>query len=421
MEGLKFSLEKIAEIAKEDGLSDIHIVPETPIRKRVFGELRIVDPFLTLSVEETQSFLEYLKEYLSVSRRLVLDKEIKEYLNATVVLSLQGMRFRCQVSKSAESGWKFVFRKLSDKIPKLDTLGYSKEVLDGFYAHFINPYKNNQKIGGLGIFVGATGSGKSTSMAALLREVADCKIAVITLEDPAEYLFNEKSLGFKPIALFDQKEQGVHFQSFSSALRSAMREDPDVVMVGEIRDESSLILALQIALSGHFVITTFHASSVEETLQRLIEMGKNRTSDIQTVLASVLKFIIYQNLAPATDGRRTLVYQALFFDNNQKQKVARGDIGLISADIDQTKFSESLASVLIRRVKENKILPQTAFSFISDEDFKRELEEKLGRSLDAEYNCSTGRLMPQSSQSLQEGLEQGLGQDGGESDNGFVL
>ena len=148
------------------------------------------------------------------------------------------------------------------------------------------------------LFVGPTGSGKTASMAALVNHINQTRaVHIITLEDPIEFVHNRNQ------ALVRQREVGVHVASFSEGLRDALREDPDVILVGEMRDLETIQLALTAAETGHLVISTLHASRAPTTIDRIVDVfPEHRQSQIRLQLAECLRGIVAQRLLPGADG-----------------------------------------------------------------------------------------------------------------------
>jgi twitching motility protein PilT len=160
---------------------------------------------------------------------------------------------------------------------------------------------------GLIILAGPTGHGKSTTLAAMVSMIADRRRGhIITIEDPIEYIFEQRK------SIISQREVGVDTPSFSSALRSALREDPDVVLVGEMRDLETVEAALQMAETGHLVLTSLHTNSASQTAERIIGMfPSERQNQVRQQLADMLVGIISQRLLPKVQGGRTLVSEVL--------------------------------------------------------------------------------------------------------------
>lgn len=190
-------------------------------------------------------------------------------------------RFRVNKFKT-NSGTSFAIRPLSPSIPTMEMVGFSKEVIQALET----------KRQGLIIVTGPTGSGKSTALAAMIEYLnARHPLNIISIEDPIEYLYSSKR------SVVQQREVGRDVGDFSTAVRSAMRESPDVILVGEIRDYHTLKACLQAAETGHLVFATLHTKGVASTLMRMLDMAPaNERSEVSAMLASSYQMVIYQKL-----------------------------------------------------------------------------------------------------------------------------
>jgi twitching motility protein PilT len=209
-----------------------------------------------------------------------------------------GTRFRCNMfwfAGKRQPG--LSLRKLNAKIPTLDEIGAPKIV--GSFA---------QRSSGLVLVTGATGSGKSTTLAALIDTINQNSNAhIITVEDPIEYVYQNK------MSSITQREVGQDASSFSKALQGALREDPDVILIGEIRDRATAEAAMTAAETGHLVFSTLHTTSAAKTIERMTDFFDSHEKDLmRNVLASVLSGIVSQILVPDRDHKtRQLVCEIM--------------------------------------------------------------------------------------------------------------
>ena len=195
-------------------------------------------------------------------------------------------RFRASVVKQ-RLGWEMVFRVISTNIRTMDELGLPEAIRPLLKYH-----------NGLVLVTGAVGSGKSTTLAALINEINnDREDHIITLEDPIEYVI--ESAGCQ----VNQREVHTHTDSFSTALRAALREDPDVIMVGEMRDLETISLAITAAETGHLVLATLHTGSAARTLDRVLDVfPTEQREQIRIMVGESLRGIVSQQLVPKADG-----------------------------------------------------------------------------------------------------------------------
>jgi len=197
-------------------------------------------------------------------------------------------RFRCNIYKQRGT-FAAAIRMLPLEIPPFDTLGLPETIL-----------RFTRKLRGLVLFTGATGCGKSTTLASLVDIInAENNYHILTIEDPVEYLHSHKK------SMVTQREIGEDAASFASALRSALREDPDVIMVGEMRDKETMSIALSAAETGHLVLSTLHTIGAVKTIDRILDsFPPDQQNQIRSQLATVLEGIVSQQLLPMAGGNR---------------------------------------------------------------------------------------------------------------------
>src|SRR4051794_38814714 len=280
---MAFDLDAALAEAHRVGASDLHVkVPSVP-RVRVGGVLQplaLADP---ITPAETETLMHQVLG--SPTKRDQFEQrgavEVSYYTNEA--------RFRASVFRQRGSV-ALIFRLITEA-PKADGLGIPSVVLDWSSAHQ-----------GLVIVGGPTGSGKSTTSAVVLRlinEQRQCHI--VTIEDPIEYLHPDIE------ALVSQREIGVDAPSFHDALRSALRQDPDVILIGEVRDEETAMTALRAAETGHLVFCTIHTSGAAESIQRFVELFGERNEHVaRELLAASLVGVVSQRLIPTSDGALVL-------------------------------------------------------------------------------------------------------------------
>lgn len=277
-------LQLILKRAIELGASDIHLktgsVPVVRVKKR----LQKLEDFPALD-ERVMELI--VKEVLEKNRRKMA--EFEEFGEADTSYSLPGVaRFRVNVYKQRTSVG-LAFRTIPFNIPPFESLNLP-EVMKKVVLE-------NTK--GLILVTGPTGSGKSTTLASLINIInATRGDVIVTIEDPIEYLFRDNK------SFIVQREVGIDTSSFARGLRAALREDPDVIMVGEIRDPETAVIALQAAETGHLVMSTLHTLDAKETINRFIGMFNLEVREqVRIQLAETLIAIFSQRLLPRADGK----------------------------------------------------------------------------------------------------------------------
>lgn len=280
-EGLEVpdSLRATLELANDVGASDLHLGDGGPPVMRVGGVLTTM-PMAPVAGKRVRPLVEAM--LTAVGRRRLADG-----LAVDFSFSVDGVG-RCRGNAyRALKGFNLAVRVLPETVPTLRDLRLPGSLAS--LAEFPS---------GLVLFVGPTGSGKTASMAALVNHINQTRaVHIITLEDPIEFVHNRNQ------ALVRQREVGVHVASFSEGLRDALREDPDVILVGEMRDLETIQLALTAAETGHLVISTLHASRAPTTIDRIVDVfPEHRQSQIRLQLAECLRGIVAQRLLPGADG-----------------------------------------------------------------------------------------------------------------------
>jgi len=255
----------------------------------------------------------------------------------TSFTSEDGERFRANLHHQLGSRGA-VLRRIRRDIPQLETLGVPDQLLSRWAT----------SKSGLIIVSGATGSGKSTTLAALLDRINHTEARhIVTIEDPVEYLFSNN------LSLFTQREVGIDTPSFAEGLRRSLRQNPDIIFLGEIRDTESAITAMQAAETGHLVVTTLHAAACADVLERLeLLFPPHERQSIRKALASQLLGVLCQCLLPAMAGGRIPACE--FFSNaaSSRTLIAEGRLDQIGEFIaradprEASSFSESLLTLV---------------------------------------------------------------------------
>jgi len=282
-------LDKIFRTAVQYKASDIYITTGSKPVLRINGDLILIEehPVFTKKVAE-----EYLLEIMNDEQR----KYFAKNLDLDFSLDIPSIaRFRVNVFVQRK-GIAAAFRLIPEAVHTIDELGLP-EVLK-----HISKQKN-----GLVIVTGPTGSGKSTTLAAMLNEINETHAHhVITIEDPIEFVHENKK------CIIEQREVKTHTLSFQRALRSALREDPDVILVGEMRDLETIALAITAAETGHLVFGTLHTTGAQGTVNRIIDVfPTNQQDQIRTQLSTAIIGVLSQCLIPKIGGGRVAAYEML--------------------------------------------------------------------------------------------------------------
>lgn len=296
------SIVEIMRIAHEAGASDVHITVGVPPKMRVNGNLIAMDFPKMLPANTLEVVLEVMSE---VQRERF--EERGEYDMSFAIPELG--RYRVNAYKQRGT-CAMALRLVSTQVPAPEVLGVPDSV--------INLYERKR---GLILVTGPTGSGKSTTLAAIIDKINNNRDAhVITLEDPIEYLHQHK------MAMVNQREIGLDSQSYANALRAALREDPDVILVGEMRDFETISVAITAAETGHLVLSTLHTIGAASTVDRVIDVfPPHQQQQIRVQFANVLEAVISQQLIPTMDGRgRVAAFEVMHANHAVRNLIREG-------------------------------------------------------------------------------------------------
>lgn len=295
------SINQLLETAVKNKASDLHLTVGRPPMLRVYGELVPIDGEEELN---HNSVIELVSPLLNEQRQMVLGKVGQ--VDFSYGLPNLG-RFRVNIfrQRGTVSG---VLRLIPTKIPTLDLLGLP-EIVRSF----------TEKSKGLVLVTGPTGHGKTTTLAALIDIInTNRSCHIVTLEDPIEYLHRHKR------SIINQREIGTDTDSFSNALRAALREDPDVILVGEMRDLETIQTALTAAETGHLVFATLHTNDAVQTVDRVIDVfPPHQQQQIRMQLALTLQGIVAQQLIPRADVPGRVVATELLIATSAVRNIIR--------------------------------------------------------------------------------------------------
>lgn len=344
-------MEKIIEAAREQRASDIHMTEGNKTLFRVDGHL--TEAPMQPSAQETRELILAL-----------LDKEEQDRLfdGEDIDISFQteqGRRLRVNVFRQQKK-LAATLRLFPDRIPTLQELQLPEKIGE-----------LTEEPRGLILVTGPTGSGKSTTLAAMIEQMNRSKpLHIITIEDPIEYVYEGKK------ALIHQREIGQDVPNFAQALRSSLREDPDIILVGEMRDYETISAALTAAETGHLVLSTLHTTGTAQTIDRIIDAcPSGNQNQIRTQLSGVLKGVITQCLMPLRGGSGRIAGTEVLLGTDAICNMIRENKTHQMQSVLQSGAAAGMHTLnmdLMRLVRLQKITMQTAINYSND---RKDLEQ----------------------------------------------
>jgi len=328
---LEIDLGELLDLAIAKEASDIHFGAESRIGLRIFGEIRFVDAAGMISKPQAEKIIYSLLKSEDDKHRLKDERELDFSYEHT-----DGTTFRCHAFYR-RGRIAMVMRRIAKSVPAMSELGLPPAVQQLAKAKQ-----------GMILVCGPTGSGKSTTLFSLLEEINATRVEhVVTIEDPIEYVFRGKK------CVFSQRELGDDTHSFDRALRGAMREDPDIVMVGEMRDRETITSALNLCETGHLVLSTLHTNSGPKTISRLTNsFPLEQREPVLSRIADTLLAVVSQRLIPKIGGGRVGLYEIMLVNSAVKNAIRQGDISQIENTI---ATSADAGMVSVRRAAEELI------------------------------------------------------------------
>lgn len=345
------SVEEILAAAKRAGASDVHITVGVPPKMRVNGRLITMDGDRLLPPDT-----------MEMAIRVMNDKQ-KEYfeekgeVDMSYAIAGEG-RYRVNVYKQRGS-IAMAFRLVDTVVPSPEVLGVPESVVDLY-----------QKKRGLILVTGPTGSGKSTTLAAIIDKINKNRDAhVITLEDPIEYLHQHN------MSIVNQREIGLDTLSYANALRAALREDPDVILVGEMRDFETISVAITAAETGHLVLSTLHTIGAASTVDRVIDVfPPHQQQQIRIQLANVLEAVISQQLIPTMDGKgRVAAFEVLHSNSAVRNLIREGKTHQLTSVMQTNRKAGMLImdDALLTLYSQYKISREMAIQYAQDPEIMK--------------------------------------------------
>lgn len=342
------AIDDLFKIMVEQGASDLHITSGAPPFLRLHGRMMPLN-YKELNSQEVQGLL---FEILTEKQK----KSFVEKWELDCAYTLQGVaRFRCNVFMQRK-GLAGVFRIIPEKIKSAQELNIPQGILDLLDCDR-----------GLILVTGPTGSGKSTTLAAMIHEInLSSESHIITVEDPIEFVHQNIK------CIVNQREVGSHTKSFANALKAALREDPDIILVGELRDLETISLALTAAETGHIVFGTLHTNNSAKTIDRIIDVfPSGQQSQIRTMLSESLRGIVAQTLFSRADGQgRIAAYEILRNSKAIANLIREGKIHQIPSAL---QTGTSLGMITFEKyiedlVKKGKVSSADAKTFLGKEN-----------------------------------------------------
>ena len=341
------TLDSLFQAAVERGASDLHIAVGQPALCRIDG---VIGPLSEDSNELLKEEVEQLIDaILADGQRERFHKEREIDLSHQLP---EGTRLRVNCHYERENPG-LVARVIPEKIPTMDEI-YMPEVTKSL----VNAKQ------GIILVTGPTGSGKSTSLASMIEAINESRAEhIVTLEDPIEFLYHAKK------ALIRQRQLGTDFLSFGEALKRVLRQDPDILLVGEMRDLETIAAALTLAETGHLVLGTLHTNNAAQTIDRIIDVfPPHQQQQIRTQLSMTLVSVISQRLVPRKDGGRIAIREVLL-NSPAVGNIIRDNRMAELSNVIQTSSEEGMLTVerdVARLLKEGLLDKEVAAQHVAD-------------------------------------------------------
>ncbi|RMF77044.1 MAG: type IV pilus twitching motility protein PilT [Acidobacteria bacterium] len=352
-------MQQLLKTMVEQGATDLHITTNSPPQVRIHGHL-VPLQMPPLNAAQTKALVYSVMTDQQKHR-------FEENLELDFSFGIKGMaRFRCNVFNQ-RGAIAAAFRTIPWEIKSLRELGLPEIVAT-----------LAEKPRGLVLVTGPTGSGKSTTLAAMIDKInSERQAHIVTIEDPIEYLHSHKR------CVVNQRELGADTRSFPNALRSVLRQDPDVVLIGEMRDLETIECALRVAETGHLTLATLHTNSAAQTINRIIDVfPPNQQAQVRAQLSLTLQGVMCQTLLPKAGGNGRVLALEILVPNSAIRNLIREDkihqiysmMQTGQAQHGMQTFNQSLATLYFRR----QITLQTALSVSHNPD---ELQEMINRGV----------------------------------------
>ena len=342
------TIEQMVVKARQDGASDIHLIYNLPPKYRKNGQLED----MTDEVLSSDDCIAIAKVLSGTPKAFQMYEETGE-LDAADTFAGN----RCRIHIFRQQGMPSVaLRLLSDRIPKLDTLGLPPAAMKLPELHK-----------GIVLVTGETGSGKSTSLAALIDFINHTRKAhIVTLEDPVEYIYTPDKCAI------NQREVGKDTLSFAAGLRASLREDPNVILIGEMRDRDTIETAITAAETGHLVFGTLHTGSASDAVDRIVQVfPEGMQTQIRLQLSMCLQAVLTQQLVPGKTGGRALACEMMVVTDAIRNLIRNGNTPQIANAIATSAAigGQTMDQALVRLVRTGRITKDNALHFAHEVDY----------------------------------------------------
>ena len=340
------SVDELVARAKRDGASDVHLICGLPPKYRLDGELQDMEP-TPLTAQDCEDVARFLAGSAY--------REMEQIGELDLAGSWGGNR--CRVHLFRQQGQPSIaLRLLRETIPELENLGLPPAALELTKLHK-----------GIVLVTGETGSGKSTTLASMLDRINHTRRAhIVTLEDPVEYLY-------KPdLCAINQREIGRDTRSFSDGLRASLREDPNVILIGEMRDRDTIETAITAAETGHLVFGTLHTGSASDAVDRIVQVfPEGMQTQIRLQLSMVLQAVLTQQLVQKKGGGRVLACELMLVTDAIRNLIRAGNTPQIANAVATSAAigGQTMDQALVRLVRGGQITREMAIKYAHEPEY----------------------------------------------------
>lgn len=344
---MMMTVDELVAKAKRDGASDVHVIEGLPPKYRLDGQIQDMDTYVVTHEDAVA-----VAKFLAGEEGYQQFDKVGEFDGAG---TYAGNRCRIHLFKQ-QGNPSLALRLLREEIPKLENLGVPPAVLDLTDLHK-----------GIVLVTGETGSGKSTTLAALLDSINhNYRSHIVTLEDPVEYLY-------KPdLCAINQREVGKDTASFAEGLRASLREDPNVILIGEMRDRDTIETAITAAETGHLVFGTLHTGSASDSIDRMVQVfPADAQTQIRLQLSMTLMAVLTQQLIPKKGGGRALACELMIVTDAIRNLIRAGNTPQIANAVATSAAlgGQTMDQALLKLVRSGQVAKDMAVHYAHNADY----------------------------------------------------